>query len=108
MGAVKVYTCCHTHCSTGIDCHLPVPRPVLNNNIIIIMYSDTTPPINLNLGNLIWERDYHFNFAARHLQPTMATGGMDMMTARISEACEAGDKFVEVFYDTMDKRRQVR
>ena len=37
----------------------------------------------------------------------MATGGIDMMTARISEACEAGEKFVEIFYETMDKRRQV-
>ena len=37
----------------------------------------------------------------------MATGGIDMMSARISEACEAGEKFVEIFYETMDKRRQV-
>ena len=32
---------------------------------------------------------------------------MDLMTARISEACEAGEKFIEIFYETMDKRRQV-
>lgn len=50
----------------------------------------------------------HYQVAARHLQPTMATGGIDVMTARISEACEAGEKFTEVFYETMDKRRQVR
>lgn len=38
---------------------------------------------------------------------TMATGGVDAMTTKISEACEAGEKFMEVFYETMDKRRQV-
>lgn len=38
---------------------------------------------------------------------TMAAGGIDMMAARISEACEAGEKFIEMFYDTVDKRRQV-
>ena len=27
--------------------------------------------------------------------------------SRVSEASEAGEKFVEVFYDTFDKRRQV-
>ena len=27
-------------------------------------------------------------------------------STKVSEACEAGDKFVEVFYETMDKRRQ--
>ena len=41
------------------------------------------------------------------LLPSMAAGGIDMMAARISEACEAGEKFIEVFYDTVDKRRQV-
>lgn len=28
-------------------------------------------------------------------------------TSRVSEANEAGEKFVEVFYETFDKRRQV-
>lgn len=41
------------------------------------------------------------------LASTMASGGLDAMAAKISEACEAGEKFIEVFYDTMDKRRQV-
>ena len=30
------------------------------------------------------------------------------LAARISEACEAGERFVEVFYKTLDKQRQVR
>ena len=29
-------------------------------------------------------------------------------SSRVSEASEAGEKFVEVFYDTFDKRRQVQ
>ena len=29
-------------------------------------------------------------------------------SARAKDACEAGSKFVELFYETMDKRRQVR
>lgn len=29
------------------------------------------------------------------------------LTSKISEATEAGEKFVELFYDTVDKRRQV-
>ena len=36
-----------------------------------------------------------------------AGGGSDAMAAKIVEACEAGEKFIEVFYDTVDKRRQV-
>lgn len=28
-------------------------------------------------------------------------------STRVSEASEAGEKFVELFYDTVDKRRQV-
>ena len=27
--------------------------------------------------------------------------------SKVSEAIEAGEKFIEVFYDTVDKRRQV-
>lgn len=30
------------------------------------------------------------------------------VAVRVSEACEAGEKFVEVFYKTLDKQRQVR
>ena len=30
------------------------------------------------------------------------------VAVRVSEACEAGEKFVEVFYKTVDKQRQVR
>lgn len=30
------------------------------------------------------------------------------VAARVSEACDAGEKFVEVFYKTLDKQRQVR
>ena len=28
-------------------------------------------------------------------------------STRVTEASEAGEKFVELFYDTVDKRRQV-
>ena len=28
-------------------------------------------------------------------------------STKVSEACEAGEKFVEVFYETFDKRRKV-
>lgn len=28
--------------------------------------------------------------------------------SKVSEASEAGEKFVQVFFETMDKRRQVR
>ena len=37
----------------------------------------------------------------------MAAGGTDTMASKIVEASEAGEKFIEVFYDTLDKRRQV-
>ena len=29
------------------------------------------------------------------------------LSAKINEAVEAGEKFIEVFYDALDKRRQV-
>ena len=29
------------------------------------------------------------------------------LSSKINEAIEAGEKFVEIFYDTVDKRRQV-
>lgn len=29
------------------------------------------------------------------------------LSSKVSEAVEAGGKFIEVFYDTVDKRRQV-
>lgn len=29
------------------------------------------------------------------------------LMSKVNEAVEAGEKFVEVFYDTVDKRRQV-
>lgn len=30
------------------------------------------------------------------------------LASKVSEAVEAGGKFIEVFYETVDKRRQVR
>lgn len=36
----------------------------------------------------------------------MAAGAGDF-SAKVLEACEAGEKFVETFYDTVDKRRNV-
>lgn len=39
----------------------------------------------------------------------MATStGTQKFATRLSEATEAGQKFVELFYDSFDKRRQVR
>ena len=69
--------------------------------------SDITS-LNFKFGEPELGTRLQYQVAARHLQPTMAAGGIDVMTARISEACEAGEKFTEVFYETMDKRRQVR
>ena len=44
--------------------------------------------------------------------PKMATAAFVQkpldFSARVSEACEAGEKFVQYFYETVDKRRQVR
>lgn len=41
----------------------------------------------------------------------MATASIGQRSAefssKVSEACEAADKFVQVFYETLDKRRQV-
>ena len=37
----------------------------------------------------------------------MATVSTSKFPAKLSEATEAGDKFVNLFYDTFDKRRQV-
>ena len=37
---------------------------------------------------------------------SMAAGAGDF-SAKVLEACEAGEKFVEAFYDTVDKRRNV-
>ena len=30
------------------------------------------------------------------------------LTSKVSEAVEAGEKFIDIFYETVDKRRQVR
>lgn len=35
------------------------------------------------------------------------TSAAPKFSAKLSEAMEAGDKFVKLFYETFDKRRQV-
>ena len=37
----------------------------------------------------------------------MATSSTSKFATKLSEATEAGDKFVRLFYETFDKRRQV-
>ena len=82
-------------------------HPHRDRRACLYSVSDITS-LKFKLGEPELGTRLHYQVAARHLQPTMATGGIDVMTARISEACEAGEKFTEVFYETMDKRRQVR
>ncbi len=36
-----------------------------------------------------------------------STSKQSQFSAKVSEAIAAGEKFIEVFYETVDKRRQV-